>query len=168
MGFAIIMALGGYAIGTFQVLALDWIRARRQHTTQLRLLRSELRRARIRSGKFGWVKGQVPGSDSVPEPPVVSDVFTATVASVDFYLTDEFDGDNTQEALFGLLDGMDQLRRYRDAALKWFLEPNKASDPAETRKNIDRAYGSAEKYDQEVDVMMFMIDSALEDNARRL
>lgn len=168
MGLAILTAIGGYAIGTLQILTLDWNRARRRHAQHLRLLRSELRRARVRHSKFGWMPGRPPQNDLVPEPPAVSDVFSATVARTDFHLTDEFEGDNSQEALFGLLDGLDQLRRYRDDTLRAVDLASGASSPTEKQRHLEHGYALAAEYDGVVDVVLCQMDSALEDIERRL
>ena len=165
---AIITALAGYAIGTIQIIGLDWARARRRHAQELRLLRAELLRARIRESKFGWTVGDVPADDLVPEPPTVTEVFPSTVSRIDFSLTDEFEGDNTQEALLHLLDGLDQLRRYRDGALESVDQAGDGSDPERKRRSVERAYGYARKYDEVLDRVLFHIDSACEDVERRL
>ena len=109
----------GYAIGTAQILLLDWYRARRAHDRHLRLVRAELRRARGQSETFEWTEdGPSDTTELIPKPPQVSDVFTDTLARTDFYLTDEHEGDNCQESLFGLLDGLELLAHYRSEILR--------------------------------------------------
>lgn len=58
----------GYAVGTAQILILDWVNARKTHQSHLRLIRAELRRLRAINGKFGW-KDTGPGADVLPSLP---------------------------------------------------------------------------------------------------
>ena len=107
-----ISALIGYAIGTLQVLALDWFRSRSSHRRRLRVLRAELRRLSLLREKYGWDQVTGPPHDWVPRPPVPTDAFVSLVVDTDFYLTDEHDDDNTQLALLEIVDGCDALRHY--------------------------------------------------------
>src|SRR5262245_51933766 len=81
-------AIVGYAIGTVQVLFIDWARARTLHRSQLRLIRAELRRLAAIHAKFAW-RDDGPGSDVVPKPPELTPTFLQAVAAADFHLTDE-------------------------------------------------------------------------------
>ena len=108
----LIIGIAGYAIGTAQVLFVDWVQRRREHVRQLRLLRAEFRSVGELVAKFGWEKGVPPPSDQVPYPPRVSDQFLPTVAAMDYYLTDEHEDDNGQLAHLTLLDSINHLQDY--------------------------------------------------------
>src|SRR5690349_8649154 len=105
MSQGILLALSGYAIGTAQILMLDWFRARWVHSQQLRLLRAELRRIAAFKAKFGLRLDQPPARDVLPRPVSLSPSFLTTVSTMDFRITDEHRDDNSQEALLGVADG---------------------------------------------------------------
>ena len=64
-------ALIGYALGSAQILVIDWIRARTTHRRQLRLLRAELRRLSGFARKYNWEHDELPADDTHPNPPTV-------------------------------------------------------------------------------------------------
>lgn len=67
--------LVGYAIGTAQILGLEWFRERRAHVRALRLLRAELQHVDGFEQKYKWTHSKPPASDEVPNPPTVSSSF---------------------------------------------------------------------------------------------
>jgi hypothetical protein len=97
-------AFGGFALGSFQSLLLDWIRARSQHRRQLRQWRSELRRLAGYRQKFGWTE-KGPANDTVPNPPRITASYQGLLQETDFWLTDEHRDDNTQQGLIDIADG---------------------------------------------------------------
>jgi hypothetical protein len=46
--------LRGYAIGSAQLLLIDWVRNRLSHTRHLRALHAEIRRAAAFNQKYEW------------------------------------------------------------------------------------------------------------------
>jgi hypothetical protein len=163
-----LLAIVGYAIGTAQVLFIDWVQRRREHVRQLRLLRAEFRRAYEFRSKFSWHKGEAPESDAIPYLPRLSDQYVSTVTSIDYYLTDEHDDDNAQQAHLNILDGIAHLNTYHTAALSLVEQAKAASDRAVALELLDRAFDNATIYDKEVDRVCYIIGSALEDIDRRM
>src|SRR5882724_10048088 len=98
-------ALIGFALGSSQVLLIDWIRNRAQHRRHLRLLRTELRRLVGFQVHWGWKHHEVPPDDSTPIPPHVTPSYLRLLQDIDFWLTDEHRDDNTQQALIDIADG---------------------------------------------------------------
>ncbi len=105
-------ALVGYAIGTAQVLALEWFQRRHRHRKDLRLLRAELRRAATFTTRFNLRLGVPPEPPLIPRAPNVSSRFLDTVTATDFWLTDVEKEDNTQEALLTIADSCTALDQY--------------------------------------------------------
>ena len=161
-------ALGGYALGSAQVLALDWIRSRAQHRRQLRLLRAELRRLSGLRAKFGWQHGVVPATDKVPIPPRVTPSYLRVIQETDFWLTDEHSDDNTQEGLLNISDGCAMLERYASDAVTYARNAGAATEPKEKLRLLERAMDTAIAYDKEHDVWQVVVASALGDVERRL
>lgn len=161
-----VLAIVGYAVGTAQVLFIDWVQRRREHCRHLRLLRAELTRTRALTAKFGWKKGVPPDSDDIPNLPTVSEQYTATVAATDYSRTDEHSGDNAQMAHLHLLDGLGILAKYHSAALALADKAREGGPTA--RKLFNRACENAAAYDETVDIVACTLDSALEDVERRL
>ena len=81
-------AVVGYAVGTIQILFVDWWRRVATHKRQLRLLQAELRRLRTFDAKFRWKDGAPPDDGLVPAPPNPTDLFVRTVGETDWELTD--------------------------------------------------------------------------------
>jgi len=158
----------GYAIGTAQILVIDWQRRLREHRRQLRVVRAELVRTRDLTARFGWKKGVMPSSDAVPKAPRVSDQFTPTVAAIDFFLTDQHEGDNTHQAYLNLLDGLDVLEKYHCQVMSLIDAARDADDQSGKRELWERAVDNAQAYDDNVDAVALMLDSALEDIDRRI
>ncbi len=163
-----LVAILGYAIGTAQVLFVDWVHRHREHRRQLRLLRSEFRRARGMLQKFQWKKGVPPASDEIPYPPRVSEQFIPTVAVIDYYLTDEHDDDNAQQAHLNVIDGINHLELYHRTAMELVDKARAEQDNSLAREHLDRAVENATQYDLETERVEFIIDSALADLNRRL
>jgi hypothetical protein len=163
----VISAVIGYAIGTVQVLALDWARRRTQHRTQLRLLKAELRRLAEFTVGYAWSKATGPPSDTLPKPPQPSPNFVALVGSLDFYLTDEHEDDNTQLGLLNILDGCDVLGYCAGQVRKLVDDISTAQGPVAV-KLWHRAVEYAEEYDLELARFQTIVSSAVADVERRL
>lgn len=164
---AAIGAVIGYAVGSFQILALDWVRKRTQHKTQLRLIRAELRRlAEFRTG-FSWSKVTGPPDDQLPRPPEQTPNFLKVIGETDFYLTDEHHDDNSQLALLNVVDGCQVLAYYHGKIEECLAEIRGGSGPA-VRKAWDRAVDYSVTYDGELARLQTIVESALADTDRRL
>lgn len=162
-----ISAVVGYAVGTIQILAIDWIRSRSKHRIQLRLLRSELRRlSRLRT-PYNWNQTSGPPSDKLPRPPIPTTNFTTLVAQIDFYLTDESHDDNTQEGLLDILDGAHGLQHYQREIQKCLDEIRGGSGPA-TVNSWNRAFAFSQSYDSDLAKLQTIVASAIGDVDRRL
>jgi hypothetical protein len=161
-----IEALAGYAIGTFQILALAWFQNRAAHRTHLRLLRAELRRLASINGRFGW-SAEGPNTDTVPLVPELTPTFLQTVVSTDFHLTDEHEDDNTQQALLELQDLTNSLRHYQEQCLG-ALDTAKDELGDRRRELLDRATELAAAYDETAARLATQLASALADTERRL
>jgi hypothetical protein len=160
-------AVVGYAVGTAQVLVVDWWRKIAAHQRQLRLIRSELRRLRTFSSKFGWVNGLPPEDEQLAIPPIPTDLFIKTVAELDWTLTDEHRDDNSQQAILQLLDGYALLKRYAD----WVgavAEKAPNATAGEKGKLRERGATYADAYDARIDEVMLLTDETLTDIERRL
>jgi hypothetical protein len=160
-------AVGGYALGTLQILVVDWAKKRTEHRSQLRLIRAELRRLQAINKKFGW-QTDGPGADTLPKPPDLTTTFLQTVASADFYLTDEHDDDNTQQGLLELTDACASLQYH-------WKEVRQRSEETKTEKDGNRklklwieAKELADAYDELMDMFQIQVSSALRDVDRRL
>jgi len=160
-------AVGGYALGTLQILIVDWARKRREHRSQLRLIRAELRRLKGINSKFGW-QTNGPGANTIPRHPDLTTTFLQTVATTDFYITDEHDDDNTQQGLLELTGACTSLEYHWEKA----LEKNEESA---AENNGDRrlvlwieAKDLADSYDELMGRFQILVSSALSDSDRRL
>jgi len=161
-------ALIGFALGSSQVLLIDWIRARSQHRRQLRLLRAEIRRLSGFQRPWGLQRNVVPPDDTTPIPPRITASYQRLLQEVDFWLTDEHSDDNTQQGLIDIADGAGVLERY-DADVRKLLDKAKlAPTPAERTTSLSRAVDTAQVYDKELDRWQLMVTSALFDVERRL
>jgi hypothetical protein len=166
---AALTALLGYAIGTAQILFVDWWRRRRDNIRRLRLIRAELRQVHERSkGRYGWDPTTGPKSDETPFPPQVSTEYSAVVAATDFYLTDEHDDDNTQQALLNIVDGVTLLVRYHDSVSELVDQARVEQDKFKKSELLARAVATAERYDGEANRLEYMATDALRDLRRRL
>ena len=164
-----LLALLGYAIGTLQILVLDWFRERSLHTRQLRAIRAELRRAASFKATFNWTaQGPAPGNDYLPRPPNVSPRFVDLVTQTHFYLTDEHHDDNSQEALLAIEDGCASLRHYFERIQEWFDKVRTGVDVnTSTRLKSDMVLMAA-AYDRDHARLLFTIEDAIKDLNRRL
>lgn len=160
-------ALIGYAVGTVQVLFVDWWRRLATHRRQLRLLRAELRRMRTFSSKFGWESGLPPEDEHMAIPPRPSELFMKAVGEVEWTLTDENTDDNSQQSLLHIVDGTTVLKHYADKVHDISEKaPQTSADEKEQLRERGAAYANA--YDARVDEVLFLIDDALSDLDRRL
>lgn len=164
-GFA---ALVGYAIGTAQILVLDWFRARWAHARQLRLLRADLRRVSEFNAKFKLRSDRPPVSDELPRPASLSPNFLSTLAAMDFWITDEHRDDNSQEALIGIADGFVALSDIHARAMKELEIARSSTDTAEGRKHFERLVAYGTDYDREVDFIQYLVTDSLRDVERRI
>jgi hypothetical protein len=162
-----ISALVGYAIGTFQVLFIDWWRRVTSHRRQLTLLQAELRRLRGFDTQFGWVGDLPPDDEVLPIPPKPSDLLVRTIGEMDWRLTDEHRDDNSQQSFLDLADGCGVLNSYSDK-VRELLEVAVTSTGEEKSRAVKRAAGYSRSYDANLDRVLFHIDDALRDIGRRL
>jgi hypothetical protein len=161
-------AVIGYAIGTAQILVLDWLRARWAHARQLRLLRADLRRVADFQAKFNLSLHTPPTTEDLPRPAAVSSTFVSTVAAVDFWLTDEHRDDNTQEALLGIADGLVALADIHGRATKELDAIRATEDNTRRREHLERLVGYANEYDRETDYVQYVIKDSIRELDRRL
>lgn len=159
----------GYALGTAQILIIDWSKTRSLHRRHLRLIRAELRRVASLNSRYNW-KGKVPFGPAVrfPRPPSVSPAFIDTITATEFTLTDEHDDDNSQEALLGVLDGCDNLQSMNNRIQQLIDEIN--SEVRDDRRDFssEAAIALTERYDSDVGRLEFSLTDALRDVERRL
>jgi hypothetical protein len=161
-------AIIGYALGSAQVLSIDWIRNRAQHRRQLRLLRADLRRLSEFNSHWNWQQGLPPVDDAIPNPPTITPSYQRLLGEIDFWLTDEHADDNTQQGLINIADGASVLGRYASDVLANTATATKASSSPEKAKYLTRAIETAQVYDKEVDRWLVMVSSSLKDVERRL
>ena len=157
----------GYAVGTIQILAFGLIRSRSKHRTQLRLLRSELRRLNQLRIPYNWDETSGPPNNKIPRPPVPTANFTTLIAQIDFYLTDESHDDNTQEGLLDILDGAHGLQHYQRKIQECLDEIRGGSGPA-TVNSRNRAFDFSQSYDSDLAKLQTIVTSAISDVDRRL
>lgn len=161
-------ALIGYALGSAQILVIDWIRARTTHRRQLRLLRAELRRLSGFARKYNWEHGKVPADDTLPNPPTITAGYLRLVQEVDFWLTDVHNDDNTQQGLLDIADGVGVLNRYAESFNHLMKETKEAPAPEIKKKLLGRAVATTQIYDTELDRWLTMVGSAVIDVRRRI
>ena len=164
---AIITALVGYAIGTAQVLLIDWFRSRRLHSTQLRVIRAELQRALGLSKKFNWDE-RGPKDGYIPNPPTVSSKYADLVTSIDFLLTDKHEDDTTQ---VGLLVVLDACKALGDIITKFQqIRAQIPAGPDELGKARlrDKAKVYVVEYNRKHDKLMSYLRIVIDDVNRRL
>jgi hypothetical protein len=159
--------LVGYAIGTLQVLTLDWVRRRTSHRRDVLSLRAELRRIAELKSRYGWDE-HGPKTDNIPNPPKPLPIYLETIGRTDFYLTDEHDDDNTQQVLLEVINGCEVLKHYWDRVDHYFDELQHTTDPGAKAKLRERALAAAGAYDTALDRVQFQIRDAIRDLERRL
>lgn len=162
-----ILALLGYAIGTLQILLLDWIRERVSHGRQLRTLRAYLRQAVSLTKTFDWDENG-PTDDFIPRAPSVGPKFVELVSQTHFYLTDEHDDDNSQQALLAIEDGCRVLEYYilkADGLIDRLRQPTDLPERAAIKEALK---GVAEYYDDHQPRVIYMIKDAIRDLDRRI
>jgi hypothetical protein len=161
-------AIIGYALGSAQVLAIDWIRNRAQHRRQLRLLKADLHRLSGFTRHWGWKHGSLPPDDTTPNAPRITPSYQRLLQEIDFWLTDEHTQDNTQEALINISDGASVLERYASDVHVHLAAAKSAEEPTQKAKHLTRAVDTARIYDKEVDRWLIMVNGGLKDVERRL
>ena len=90
------------------------------------------------------------------------------MTTTDFYLTDEHDDDNSQEALLGILHGCSLLTYYSEQIQNTYKELKAEQDPAKRAKLKSETLAYADTYDEELEKFLFSIRSALKDVDRRI
>jgi hypothetical protein len=161
------VAFGGFVLGSFQSLLLDWSRNRSLHRGQLRLWRNELRRLSEYRQKFGWIVAEGPSSDEIPNPPRITTSYQRLLQETDFWLTDEHSDDNTQQGLIDIADGAAVLERYATDVLR-LVDQMSVASPEQEKKYGGRAIETSQVYDRELDRWHVMVSSALSDVEQRL
>jgi hypothetical protein len=160
-------AVFGYAIGTIQILLVDWWRKVAAHRRQLRLLRSELIRLSKFSHAFNWIDGLPPEDDSTPLPPSPSELFVHTIGEMDFALTDEHSTDNFQESLLHLVDGCNVLGQYR-AQIFALMEKSPGGHIEVKERFVEDTPRLAAAYDRQLVKVLFQVDGSIREVDRRL
>ncbi len=159
--------LWGYAIGTTQIVFLEWLRNRAAHRRALRLLRAELLRLQTFSTKYAWTVGGVPGSDVLPRPPSASATFQPLLAALDWRLTDSIEDDQSALAMITIGDLCELLQQYHaDIAIN--LEKARTGTLPESRVHLDRAVETSQVYDRTGDDFQFVIAEAIREVEERL
>ena len=161
-------ALIGYAIGTAQILGLEWFRARRNHRRQLRLLRAELKRVGEFTTKFGLTKDTPPADDFLPRPAALYSGFVNAVSEIDFWITDEHRDDNSQQVLLGIADGFVAVSDIHGHVIRELDSARASEDSKLKRKHLDRLVEYADEYDRELDRIQYLVKDAIRDLDRRL
>ena len=160
-------AVIGYAVGTFQVLFVDWWRRVAAHRRQLTLLQAELRRLRTYEAQFNWVDGLPPLDERLPAAPQPTELFIKTVGEVDWRLTDEHRDDNSQQSFLHIVDGCAILKYYVDKVLE-IADRAPSANQGEKERLRQRGVGYAGEYDEKIDELLYLVDDALRDIKRRL
>lgn len=157
-------ALAGYAVGTAQILALDWWRERRAHRQALRLLRSEFRRLQAFDAKYNWEANREPTTDNIPKSPSVSSTFLETVTGTDWSLTDVHRDDDSQLSAITVADLCHTQQHYHNEIDRLLKEIQNSSD----EDRFERMILFSKQYDKEVNQFQYVIADALRDIDRRL
>ena len=154
------LLLIGYAVGTIQILVVEWWRSVRHHRLHLRLLISDLRGVR-RNNNRASIEAFCEGT--TPVPPSVSAIFKETIGVADFSLSDQFrDGDNIQEALLSIGPNLDQLER-GVGEMRLGIEVHEEETPAiDSPEIIARLSEMATQYNKSLDAMQDMVDDMIE------
>ena len=160
-------AVVGYAVGTAQILALDWHRHRRLHLTQLRVIRADLRQVARARKKFDWDEDG-PQDDYLPNPPTVSSKYVDLVTGTDFAVTDEYLDDETQEALLEVVRGCEMLDQYHSRIEELIDQIPREADSAKKKQLRENAKEFALAYDGTLDALMVSADNGIEDLGGRL
>lgn len=164
----VLAGVGGYALGTVQILLVDWMRRRRDHKKNLRTLRAEIERTLTLGAKFER-EGML-AEDFIPKPPEVTPVFAELVTSTEFYLTDEFEGDNTQKVMLSVLDGIDSLkdthRQIRERVDQ--LQATRGEEGAPRTRWKKELRALADSYNEKLGRFQAQLESSLGDIDRRL
>lgn len=162
-----ITLLIGYAIGTLQILAVEWIRRITRHRGDLRVLRAELRRAASYDGRFALDDAGSLDKETVPRPPRVSPRFADFVTQTAFHLTDKYRDAVTQEALLAILDSCAMFQETLDRFEKLVHELRDAEVPDHAALIADLR-GTARDYDRRLDVFRPIVQNVINDIDERL
>lgn len=158
----------GYALGTAQILGIEWVRERRAHRKALRSYCAELIRLQEFHTTFGWKRKQVPDSDAFPKAPSMGVGFWATVGGIDWTLTDEHRDDSSQLAAITIGDLCDSACHYHARVMALLDDLKTTQVPQSTLDVLEEAIDYAKLYDREVDQFQYVITDALRDARRRL
>ena len=160
-------AFGGFALGSFQSLFLDWLRERARHRRQLRQWRNELRRLVGFDAHFSWSLENGPPRDFLPNPPRITSSYRRLLDETDFWTTDAHEDDNTGLALINIADGAEVLQHYYAEALKTW-ESLKELSGDEAVEQWSRTVDTTRAYDVESARWLLTVRSAQEDVDRRI
>lgn len=166
--WAALSAILGYALGTFQVLLLDWFQRRRRHRTDLRTLRSELRRTSTFARRFDWDQPGAAPEPIIPRAPNVSATFEQTVTSTEFVLTDPSSDSNLQEVLLTISDNCRALDEYLARIRARIVEFRETEDPTQREQIRRDLHEMSAWYDLRLDPVQELIRSTLENIELRL
>ena len=163
-----IVLLIGYAIGTAQILAIEWFRQRSRHRSDLRVLRAELRRAASYDVRFAIDDASALDRRTAPRPPNVSSRFGDFVTQTAFHLTDLHDDVRTQEALLGILDACAMFRSTLDGFDARAAELRRTDAPARRSELLEDLRGFARDYDRRLEAFLPLLDTLIADVDERL
>lgn len=158
----------GYAIGTAQILAIDWFRPRIRHRSHLRVLRAELRRAGSYRQKVDIEDQQALERQTILRPPTVGPRFADFLTQTEFHLTDEHDDVPTQEALLGILDACQMFRTILDGFADGLNKLAQTTDPSRREQLAENLRGMARDYDRRLGEFMSVLDAVTEGLEHRL
>lgn len=102
------------------------------------------------------------------KPPELTPTFLQTVATADFYITDEHDTDNTQQGLLELTDGCAVLQYHWKETVRRADEAKKEKDGKRRLELWVESKELSDAYDEIMDRFQIQIDSALVDMDRRM
>jgi hypothetical protein len=160
----IYLFVGGYAIGTAQIVGIDWWREIRAHRRQLRLLRAILKGAMQFNGRFSPV---FPSAGRRPKAPTFGPRYHDTVTSVDFALTGHYK-DGTLENLITWESTCDELRLLNEKACDRLDELDKPGSPLTISEQWAAAERAAKLYNETLDELRRFCDYTIGEMDRRL
>jgi hypothetical protein len=163
----VVALLVGYAIGTLQVLAVEWVRRVTRHRSDLRVLRAELRRAASYDSRFAIDDVRPADKTTAPRPPRASPRFADFVTQTAFHLTDKFRDGPTQEALLGVLDACAMFQETLDRWHQIAAEFRQATLPEQASLLTDLK-GTARDYDRRLDQFLPVVQNLIADIDERL
>lgn len=158
----------GYAIGTAQIVVIEWIRRRVRHRSDLRVLLAELRRTRAYDGTFQIDQPGSADKQTMPRPPTVSSRFADFVTQTELHLTDPSEEARTQEALLGVLDACVMFQGICARFEATASELRRTTDPVYQSELAVNLRGMASDYDRRLVGFMKVLDTVLRDVQDRL